>query len=37
MVRATMDGLAQLVTVRQVARERGIEADQLAYRAPQEV
>ncbi len=37
MVRATMDGLAQLVTVRQIARERGIEVDQLAYRAPQEV
>ena len=37
MVRATMDGLASLVTVRQIARERGIEADQIAYRAPQEV
>ena len=37
LVRATMDGLAQLVTVRQIARERGIEVDQLAYRAPQEV
>lgn len=37
MVRATMDGLSRLVTVRQVARERGIEVDQLAYRAPQEV
>jgi small subunit ribosomal protein S5 len=37
MVRATMDGLAQLVTVRQIARERGLEVDQLAYRAPQEV
>ncbi|HXG44642.1 MAG TPA: 30S ribosomal protein S5 [Gemmatimonadales bacterium] len=37
MVRATLDGLTQLVTPRQVARERGLEADQLAYRAPQEV
>jgi small subunit ribosomal protein S5 len=37
MVRATLDGLTQLVTPRQVARERGLEADQIAYRAPQEV
>ena len=37
MVRATIDGLRQLVTARQVARERGIELDQIAYRAPQEV
>ncbi|HUL71279.1 MAG TPA: 30S ribosomal protein S5 [Gemmatimonadales bacterium] len=37
MVRATMDGLARLVTARDVARERGIEVDQIAYRAPQEV
>ncbi len=37
MVRATLDGLSQLVTARQVARERGIETDQIAYRAPQEV
>ena len=37
MVRATMDGLRQLVTPRQIARERGIEVDQIAYRAPQEV
>ncbi len=36
MVRATLDGLSQLVTARQVARERGVEADQIAYRAPQE-
>jgi small subunit ribosomal protein S5 len=36
MVRATMDGLAQLVSVRQVARERGVETDQLAYRPRQE-
>ncbi|HSE67324.1 MAG TPA: 30S ribosomal protein S5 [Gemmatimonadales bacterium] len=37
MVRATMQGLASLVTVRQIARERGIDADSIAYRAPQEV
>ena len=37
MVRATIDGLSQLVTARQVARERGVEADQIHYRAPQEV
>ena len=37
MVRATLAGLKQLITARQVARERGIEADQVAYRAPQEV
>jgi small subunit ribosomal protein S5 len=37
MVRATLDGLSQLVTARQVARERGVEADQIHYRAPQEV
>ena len=37
MVRATIDGLRHLVTARQVARERGIELDQIAYRAPQEV
>ena len=36
MVRATMDGLSQLVTVRELARERGIEADQLAYKPRQE-
>jgi small subunit ribosomal protein S5 len=36
MVRATMDGLQRLVSVRQVARERGIETDQLAYRPRQE-
>ena len=36
MVRATMDGLKRLVSVRQVARERGIETDQLAYRPRQE-
>src|ERR671928_466368 len=30
MVRATMNGLSQLVSARQVARERGIELDQIA-------
>ena len=37
MVRATMDGLLHLVSAKQVARERGIEVDQLGYRARQEV
>jgi small subunit ribosomal protein S5 len=37
MVRATMAGLQSLVSVKQVARERGIEVDQLGYRARQEV
>ena len=36
MVRATMNGLTSLVSVRQVARERGIEVDQIPYRARQE-
>ena len=36
MVRATMDGLTQLVSARQVARERGVEADQIAYKPRQE-
>jgi small subunit ribosomal protein S5 len=36
MVRATMNGLGRLVSVRQVARERGIEADTLPYRPRQE-
>jgi small subunit ribosomal protein S5 len=36
MVRATVDGLSRLVTVRQIARERGIEPDSLAYRPRQE-
>jgi len=36
MTRATMRGLQDLVSVRQVARERGVEVDQLAYRARQE-
>ncbi len=37
VVRATMDGLQRLVSVKQVARERGIDVDQLPYRARQEV
>ena len=36
MVRATMNGLGRLVSARQVARERGIETDQIAYRPRQE-
>ncbi len=35
MVRATMDGLTSLVSARQVARERGIELDQIAYKPRQ--
>ncbi|MFI5214230.1 MAG: 30S ribosomal protein S5 [Gemmatimonadales bacterium] len=34
-VRATMDGLTRLVTVRQVARERGVEAEAIGYKARQ--
>jgi len=37
MVRATLAGLRDLVSVKQVARERGIEVDQIGYRARQEV
>jgi small subunit ribosomal protein S5 len=37
MVRATLDGFSQLVTVKQLAKERGIEADQIPFRARQEV
>jgi len=33
MVRAAMDGLAQLTTVDQVARERGVEPGKLGYRS----
>jgi small subunit ribosomal protein S5 len=33
MVRAAMDGLAQLTTVEQVARERGVEPSTLGYRS----
>ena len=36
MVRATMHGLGCLVSARQVARERGVELDQIAYKARQE-
>ena len=36
MVRATMNGLTRLVSARQVARERGIELDQIAYKPRQE-
>jgi small subunit ribosomal protein S5 len=36
MVRATMNGLSQLVSARQVARERGVEIDQIAYKPRQE-
>ena len=37
MVRATVEGLSRLVSHRQVARERGIETDAIAYRPRQEV
>ena len=33
MVRAAMDGLQQLTTVDQIARERGVEASSLGYRS----
>jgi len=36
MVRATMNGLSQLVSARQIARERGVELDQVAYKPRQE-
>jgi len=36
MVRATIRGLRSLVSVRQIARERGIESDTLPYRPRQE-
>ena len=36
MVRATMQGLQSLVSVRQVARERQVEVDRIPYRARQE-
>jgi small subunit ribosomal protein S5 len=35
MVRATMNGLSRLVSARQVARERGVEVDQIAYQPRQ--
>lgn len=33
MVRATLDGLSQLTTVEQIARERGVEISSLGYRS----
>jgi small subunit ribosomal protein S5 len=36
MVRATMAGLADLVSVERVARERGVDVDQIGYRARQQ-
>jgi small subunit ribosomal protein S5 len=36
MVWATMDGLTRMVTVEQVARERGIDADTIPFRPRQE-
>jgi small subunit ribosomal protein S5 len=33
MVRAAMDGLRQLTTVEQVARERGIEVSSIQYKS----
>jgi small subunit ribosomal protein S5 len=36
VVRATMDGLANLVTVERIARERGVEVSSLGYRPRQE-
>jgi small subunit ribosomal protein S5 len=36
MVRATMDGLQNLTTVRRVARERGVEVEMINYKARQE-
>jgi small subunit ribosomal protein S5 len=35
MVRATVDGLKRLVTVKQIARERGVEPEALGYKARQ--
>lgn len=35
MTRATLAGLKKLVSVRQVARERGVEVDRIPYRARQ--
>ena len=35
MVRATMDGLKQLITARRAARERGIEVEAIGYRPRQ--
>jgi len=35
MVRATVNGLSRLVTVRQVARERGVEPETIGYQPRQ--
>ena len=35
MVRATMHGLGELVSARQIARERGVDVDQIAYKPRQ--
>jgi small subunit ribosomal protein S5 len=37
LVLAALDGLAQLVTVDQIARERGVEADSIGYRSRAQV
>jgi small subunit ribosomal protein S5 len=36
MVRATMDGLTRLTTARRVAKERGVEVEEIHYKARQE-
>jgi small subunit ribosomal protein S5 len=36
MVRATMDGLSRLTTARRVAKERGVEVEEIHYKARQE-
>jgi len=36
MVRATMDGLARLTTARRAAKERGVEVEEIHYKARQE-
>jgi small subunit ribosomal protein S5 len=33
MVRAAIDGLTHLVTVEQIARERGLEVSQIGYKS----
>jgi small subunit ribosomal protein S5 len=33
MVRAALDGLAQLTTIEQIARERGVEMSSIPYRS----
>jgi small subunit ribosomal protein S5 len=37
LVLAALDGLAQLVTVEQIARERGVEAESIGYRSRAQV